>query len=194
MKPLILGLARGFAFAGGLVLTALILLTCLSVLGRSLNGILHGDFLQGAAPGFADALLATGVGPINGDFEIVEAGMAFAIIAFLPLCQLHAAHASVDIFVQALSRRVQAALRFVIEVVFAAVLVVFVWQLYLGSMSKMRSGQTTLLLEFPVWWSYMVSLVAMAVAAFVAVYVAWMRGVEAFSGQAGLLPNEGAEH
>jgi|GEM_PF-3678205 len=34
-------LARLFALLGGLVLSVLIVLTCLSVVGRSLNGLLH---------------------------------------------------------------------------------------------------------------------------------------------------------
>ena len=187
-------LARVCAQLGGGVLSALIVLTCLSVAGRSLNGILHADWTQAVLPGVATMLLELGIGPINGDFELVEAGMAFAIFAFLPLCQLNGAHASVDIFTSALPPRGNRALRMVVEVVFAAVLILIAWQLLAGMQSKRNSGQTTFLLEFPVWWAYAVSLVPAVVAALVAVYVAGIRIVETMTGQTVLLPGQGADH
>lgn len=125
---------------------------------------------------------ALGFGPINGDFEIVEAGMAFSIFAFLPLCQLHGAHATVDIFMSAVPRRFAWIMRALVECVFAAVLILIAWQLFEGAASKYRTGQTTFLLEFPVWWSYAASVVAMGVAALTGVYVAWMRCLECVRG------------
>ena len=74
-------LSRLFALLGGIVLTVLIVIVCLSILGCSLNSVLNGDLMQQALPGVANYLLALGVGPINGDFELVKAGMAFAIFA-----------------------------------------------------------------------------------------------------------------
>jgi TRAP-type C4-dicarboxylate transport system permease small subunit len=187
-------LARGFAMAGGAALAAMILLICASVVGRQVNGILHSDVIEGLAPGLAAALLSTGIGPINGDFEIVEAAMAFAIFAFLPICTLRYAHASVDIFTSALSPGANRVLRLATDILFAAVLVVIFWQLTLAGMSKHRSGQTTLLLEFPVWWSYAACIVAMAVAALVGVYVAAARVVEFASGRPSGLTEDGADH
>ena len=182
-------IARVFALLGGLALGALIVLTCLSIVGRSLNSLLHGDLARTLAPGLADALLATGIGPIDGDFELVEAGMAFAIFAFLPLCQLGGAHASVDVFTSRLPPRVDRALRAAIETVFAAVLVLIAVQLFAGMQSKRGSGQTTFLLQFPLWWAYAASLAGALAAAVVAAYVAAMRVAEAATGRA-LLPAE----
>ncbi|MEL7089790.1 MAG: TRAP transporter small permease, partial [Planctomycetota bacterium] len=134
-------------------------------------------------------LLATGVGPINGDFEIVEAGMAFTIFAFIPLCQLKGAHAVVDVFTSALPLGVNRVLRMLAEAVFAGVMLLIAWQLLQGTISKMNSGQTTFLLEFPVWWSYAASVVAAFVAAVMACYVAAMRAVEVATGRS-VLPDE----
>ncbi|MEM7058563.1 MAG: TRAP transporter small permease [Pseudomonadota bacterium] len=187
-------LARMFAQLGGIVLSLLIVLTCASVLGRLINTILNSDFVQGIAPDLAESLLSTGVGPINGDFEIVEAGMAFAIFAFLPLCQLRAAHASVDVFTSALPDRAQRLLRAVIELAFAAVLVLIAVQLYGGMISKLNSAQTTFLLEFPVWWSYAASVVAAIAAALVGIYVAFMRMLEAAKGHPILPLDQEAGH
>ena len=194
MHSFIFWLARLFARLGGFALVALILLTCLSIAGRSLNGILHADWLQSIAPGLTSGLLALGIGPINGDFELVEAGMAFAIFSFLPLCQLQGAHASVDIFTSALPMRASRILRMVVEVVFAAAIILIAWKLFEGMQSKLRSGQTTLLLQYPVWWGYAVSLLGAVVAAIVSVYVASMRLVEAMTGKSVLPAEMEADH
>lgn len=194
MHALVLQVARVMAFVGGAVLSVLILLTCVSILGRSLNGVLHSDAVQSVAPALAKALLAAGIGPVDGDFEIVESGMAFAIFAFLPLCQMTGSHATVDVFTSGMSAKVNRWLRWVAEILFALVLIVIAVQLFGGMQSKLRSGQTTLLLEYPVWWSYALSVVGAVTAALVAVYVAAMRTVEVTTGRNILPIEEGAEH
>ncbi|MGB1257044.1 MAG: TRAP transporter small permease [Thiolinea sp.] len=175
-------LARIMAILGGLVLSFLIIMTCLSIVGRALNSVLHSDMIQGVMPGIASALLATGIGPINGDFELVEAGLAFAIFAFIPLCQLENAHASVDIFIShfpKLNRKMQV----IIDVVFAAALILIAVKLFAGMQSKQNSGQTTFLLQLPVWWAYAASLFGAVIAALVAMYIAIVRLLEAFTGK-----------
>ncbi|TNF17601.1 MAG: TRAP transporter small permease [Rhodobacteraceae bacterium] len=186
--------ARFFAVLGGIVLSVLIVQTCLSIAGRSINTILHSEFMETTMPGLASALLSTGVGSINGSFEMVEAGMAFVIFAFLPLCQLNGAHASVDIFTSRLPRRANLVLRGVIEIFFAIAILIITWELYQGMLSKARSGQTTLILQFPVWWPYAVSLVAAVASAIVAVYVAAMRTLEMTTGHRILPEDMEADH
>lgn len=186
--------ARFFALAGGVVLSLLIIQTCLSIVGRSINSVLNGDFMQSAMPGFSNLLLSSGVGPINGDFELVEAGMAFVIFAFIPLCQLHGAHASVDIFTAKLPRRANHVLRMLVEIVFAAVIVMIALQLFGGLQSKFNSGQTTFLLQFPVWWAYAFCFTGALASAIVAVYIALMRVREVSSGTTILPEDMGADH
>lgn len=187
-------LSRLMAYLGGIMLVGLILLICISVVGRSLNGALHSDLIQGVMPGFAAALIALGVGPVNGDFELIEAGVAFSIFAFLPLCQITGGHASVDIFTSKLPDGLNRVLRTLTDIVFAAVLVLIAVQLYAGMISKLSSGQTTFLLEFPVWWGYALSLVGAVVAAVVAVYLAIMRIIELVQGRDILPADLGADH
>lgn len=166
-----LTLSRVMAYLGGAVLTGLILMTCASVLGREI-----------------------GLGPVTGDFEIIEAGIAFCIFAFLPLCQITAGHASVDIFTQTLSDRANRVLRFIADGLFAAVLVLIALRLASGTISKYGYGETTLLLQFPIWWAYAASLIGAVIAALVAVYVAGVRLVELSNGRALLPQDQGAEH
>lgn len=172
-----------FAVIGGMVLSLLILITCASIIGRTLNSLLYLDVVTAIAPGAAQWLIDTGIGAIRGDFEMVEAGMAFCIFAFLPLTQLSASHASVDILVNTLPRGVRRVLLLLAEVLFAVVLVIIAVQLYDGMGRKMRSGETTLLLQYPVWWAYALSLAGAAAAAAAGVYMAIVRMVEVFSGR-----------
>ncbi len=183
MQRFMMGLARVMAVLGGLVLSFLILLTCVSIIGRLLNGFFHGDFMQGIAPGFSNAMIGLGVGPVNGDFELVESGVAFAIFAFIPLCQITAGHASVDLVTNLFSGRVNRFLRMVTEIVFAAVLVLISWKLYDGMASKMRYGETTFLLQFPIWWAYAASFTGAVVSAIVGIYVAMVRTYEFTTGR-----------
>ncbi|KPQ21990.1 MAG: TRAP-type C4-dicarboxylate transport system, small permease component [Rhodobacteraceae bacterium HLUCCA24] len=149
------GFAWVMAMAGGIVLTSAILITCISIIGREV-----------------------GLGAIRGDVELVEAGIAFAIFSFLPLCQITAGHASVDIFTNWLTGRPFRLLVFAIEVLFAVVLIFVALQLFEGTMDRYNRGQTSWMLQFPVWWAYAASLVSATAAAVVACWTALVRGFE----------------
>ncbi len=183
MHKVMMGLARTLAIIGGIVLSALILLTCISISGRLLNGFFHGEFMQSLAPGFADWAIGIGIGPVNGDFELVEAGVAFAIFCFLPLCQITAGHASVDILANTFSKGVNRFLRMVTEIVFAGVLILITWKLGDGMVSKKAYGETTFLLQFPIWWAYALSFTASLAAAIVGAYMACVRTYEFATGR-----------
>ena len=182
MRNLATRAARLMAICGGLVLTFLIVLICISVIGRSLNGLLHG-WIGAVMPGVSAWALDLGVGPINGDFELVEAGVAFAIFAFLPLCQISAGHASVDIFTAKLPTRINRVLQLAIDVIFALVLIAIAYQLYNGMLSKQRYGDTTFLLQFPIWWAYAASLSGSILTAVISLYVAGIRALELMRGE-----------
>lgn len=182
------------AYTGGAMLVVLVLLTCVSVTGRSLNGILHGDLFQAIAPAFATWAIDLGIGPVNGDYELIESGVAFAIFAFLPLCQITNGHAAVEIFTRLMSPRFNRVLQLVIDTIFALVLLLIAVQLYSGMLSKMNSGQTTFLLEWPVWWGYALSMIGAVIAAAVGCYVAIIRLIELRGNKAVLPSAESAQH
>ncbi|THH35101.1 TRAP transporter small permease [Aliishimia ponticola] len=160
MQRLVTGLARTIALMGGLVLSAIILLTCLSIAGRTL-----------------------GLGEIKGSYEILEAGVAFSIFSFFPICQLHGGHATVDVFTSGLGARALAWLRAFWEVVLAAVIVFITWRLFGGVERYYGNGETTLFLQFPVWWGYAASFVAAVIASIVALYCAGARVAAALTGR-----------
>ena len=164
-------MAQTMALLGGVVLCALVLMVCTSVAGRGLADLAQ----TGALGGLGTWLLDRGVGPITGDFELVEAGMAFAIFAFLPLTQLNGAHATVDVFTSRFGPRVNNVLATFWSLVMAAVIVLITWRLYVAMQDKLRYGETTYLIQFPIWWAYAASLVAAVTACIVSLYCAAMR-------------------
>ncbi|WP_338136025.1 TRAP transporter small permease [Marivita cryptomonadis] len=192
MKTAIERLARAMAILGGIVMVALVLLTCVSVFGRGLNSMGHSGWLTSLSQSFADGLIASGVGPVTGDFELVEAGIAFSIFAFLPICQLYAGHATVDVFTSRLSGKANAWLIAFWDVVLTLVIWLITWRLCAGLLDKMGNGETTFLLQFPIWWAYGASFVAAAVASVTALYCSVGRVSYAATGRT-ILPESGAD-
>ncbi|MEM9967936.1 MAG: TRAP transporter small permease [Pseudomonadota bacterium] len=189
MHRLVGTLARLTALIGGATLLALIALTTLSILGRSTSKLLHGPFFERWFNTFSTWLLDIGVGEINGSYELLEAGMAFAIFSFLPICQFYGAHATVDVFTSFLPRRANRWLFAFWETVLALTVLLIVWRLYGGMQRYISNGETTLFLQFPVWWAYAASFAAGIVASIVAVYCAVIRCSEAAFGRL-ILPSE----
>jgi len=181
------------AVLSGVVLTILILLTCVSVTGRGLNTLGHSDLLESWMPGVASWLIGTGVGPVSGDFELVQAGMAFVIFGFMPICQFRGGHATVGIFTDRMPARAQIWLIAFWEVVLAGVIFVIAWRLYAGFLVKLDNGQTSFLLQFPVWWAVGASLIAAVVAALVGIYCAFARLADASTGSQ-FMPKSESEH
>lgn len=193
MHRLVHALARFTALIGGIVLIILILMTTLSIIGRSLNKMLQGPFWQEQMAALSQRVLELGVGEINGNYELLEAGVAFAIFSFLPITQIYGAHAKVDIFTSGLSVRANRWIAAFWEIVLGLVILLIVVQLYAGMERYVRNGQTTLFLQFPVWWAYGLSFAAGVVACIVAAYCAVMRLIEAIKNQ-NILPSEAGEH
>jgi TRAP-type C4-dicarboxylate transport system permease small subunit len=144
-------LARYVAIAGGVVLTAIVAITVLSVVGR--------------------AFIWVGLSGIPGDYELVEAGVGFAIFAFLPWTHLTRGHAVVSIFTDFLSARVNAWIMVVSDALMLVIAAFITWRHWLGTVDKFNYGETTLLLRMPLWWAYAAGLVGAVALVIVAAYV-----------------------
>lgn len=172
-------LAKATAIMGGFVLVALIVLTTTSIIGRVLNDVLHSEMAVSVLGDAAQRLLDLGIGEVRGSYELLEAGIAFAIFSFFPICQLNGAHATVDIFTSHLPKRAAKWLIAFWEVLLTAALLLISVQLFGGVQRYYGNGETTLFLQFPVWWSYAASFSACLVTCVVALYCAAMRVWEA---------------
>ncbi|PTX55827.1 tripartite ATP-independent transporter DctQ subunit [Litoreibacter ponti] len=161
---------RWLAFGGGLILVAAAAITVASIIGR--------------------ALLSFGLGPIKGDFELVEAGCAIAIFAFLPWCQLKRGHVTVDIVVDRMPARAKAALGLIGDMTVAVVSGLILWRIYLGFGEKfpyfsesLRGAlgmgskpffpETTYELEMPVWIPYGLATIGATLFFVVSLYTVW---------------------
>lgn len=143
-------LALALALAGGAVLVALAVATCLSVLGR--------------------ALISR---PIPGDFELIEIGCAVAVFAFLPYCQLVGGHAVVDFFTDQASPRARAWLDGLGNLAFTLIAGVLTWRATLGGLDLRRYQETTMVLGIPSWWGYVPACISLALLTLVCAYTAW---------------------
>jgi TRAP-type C4-dicarboxylate transport system permease small subunit len=133
-SPLAAGLralATLFAYLGGAVIAGVGLMSAASIVGRSLLSR-----------------------PIQGDYELVEIGIAVAGSLFLPYCQATRGHIIVDFFtLRAGSRAIWNLDRigsFLMAVMFLAV----GWRTLVGTFDIARSGETSMLMSVPVWIGY----------------------------------------
>ncbi len=164
------GLARALAWAGGLILVAIALITVASITGR--------------------ALIFAGLSPIKGDFELVEVGCAIAIFFFLPWCQLRRGHVTVDVLVARFPPRAQAVFGLIGDVLITLAAAVILWRLWLGLGEKFPYGsdglrgalgfgakpffpETTYELAIPVWIPFALSTLGAIVFLIVSAYTVW---------------------
>ncbi|MCY0148743.1 TRAP transporter small permease [Hoeflea sp. G2-23] len=136
---LIRWLAAVMAILGGIALIAVILSTVASVSGR--------------------ALLFIGLGPIRGDFELVELGTGFAVFAFLPWTQINRQHASVEILTMHMGGVINRLIDLVGDGLMFAIAVLLAWKHWQGTLDKLAYGETTFVIQYPLWWAYASGLV-----------------------------------
>lgn len=130
--------AETLAFVGGLLLCLLALIIIVSVTGR--------------------ALISVGLGPIPGDFELVEMGTAIVVFFFLPWCYLKDGHASVDLLYMHLPRWSQRTVTIGSDLLMLLIWLVLTWRLAIAVGDKYSEQETTFILAAPVWWGYAGSL------------------------------------
>ena len=147
---LIHALAKVFAIAGGLVLIAVVVIVVCSVIGRT--------------------LMWAGLRPIAGDYEIVEAGVFFAIFAFMPWCHLMRGHAVVGVVTDRLSPRVNVVIELFMDVLMLAVATFVAWRHWHGMLDKFGNQEITFILHIPLWWSYAGGMIGAIAFVIVAVY------------------------
>ena len=131
--------ARWTALFGGIMLVALTLMVVASVAGRALIGI--------------------GLGPVPGDFELVEVGVGIAIFFFMPWCYLRGGHATVDLLYMHMPAWFKKGVDLFSDVAMLLVWLVLTWKLWEGMLEKKEYLETTFILQMPVWWAYALCLV-----------------------------------
>ena len=116
------------AILGGCLSIATATLVTLSVLGRWL-----------------------GFGSINGDFELVQMGVALSVFCFLPLSQARRGNIMVDTFTTWLPARVQRVIDAFWDFVYAGFMALIAWCLMNGARDAVASGLNSTMLGVPLW-------------------------------------------
>ncbi|MGA0226635.1 MAG: TRAP transporter small permease [Paracoccaceae bacterium] len=165
-------LSKGLVFFGGTVLTALAFMTVLSTIGRAFVG------------------LQIGLGPIPGDFELVEAGTAVSVFCFMSWCQLNQGHVTVDIFTNQFGQRANALLILIGNSLIFIVAFVIAWRLWMGFGEQVTwfsqpirdligfgykpfTNNTTYILGMPFWYSYLLSFIGAFCFALISAFTVW---------------------
>jgi TRAP-type C4-dicarboxylate transport system permease small subunit len=130
------------ALAGGVLLLALAVMVTVSVMARWLTS-------RG----------------IPGDFELVQIGLALAVFAFMPLCQLRGGNLHVDTFTTRLPRTAQRCLDGFWSLVYAVVAGLIAAMMAVGAAQTIASGTSSMVLGLPIGW-------AIALAAVLATWLA----------------------
>lgn len=150
-------LSRALAMLGGVVLIGITLMSTYSIAMRTL---------------FDEPLL--------GDVELVQMGCGIAIVCFLPLCQLRRGNVIVDVFTLHVSPRLRSCLDAVGCLLMAACALLLAWRSLLGTLDAYGTGEESIIMGLPIWWSMVAFAPGFALLAVVSLYTAWLdlRGAE----------------
>ena len=165
-------IARVLAYFGGTVLILLAVMTVVSTIGRAFVG------------------LQIGLGPIPGDFELVEAGTAVAVFSFMSWCHLNRGHVTVDIIEEFIPRRANHLLVLIGNVLVLIVAFVVAWRLWMGFGEQVTwfeqpvrdvlgfgykpfTNNTTYILGMPVWYSYLLSVIGAVFFTVISCFTVW---------------------
>lgn len=140
------------AIVGGCVLLAVAALTVVSVLGRWLFDR-----------------------PVTGDVELIQLGVAVAIVLALPYCQWHGSHVLVDVFTARAGGAMRGSLDRAARWAAALAFGLLAWRAGAGIADLAAAGETTMVLGFPLALGYAVMAPALALAALAALFASDVR-------------------
>jgi TRAP-type C4-dicarboxylate transport system permease small subunit len=134
---------------GGLLMTALTVMTVVSVIGRYLFN-----------------------SPIQGDYELVTTGTAITVFLFLPYCHLQRGNVVVDLFLSWAPRKVQSFFDGASGLLLAAIAGVLAWRMIHGGIDMHRYGEVSYILALPVWPVFPLAVLALSLLSAACLYTA----------------------
>ena len=143
-------LAKLCAIAAGVLLTAMTLMTCVSLIGRNLVGM-----------------------TIVGDFELSGAAAGAAVALFMPWCQARRGNIIVDFFTAKASERTVQGLDRFGALLLGLTMALLTWRTTLGGLNAWKSGSGTMLIGFPEWVIYVAMVPPIALTAVIGLFQAW---------------------
>lgn len=110
--------------------------------------------------------------PIDGDFEYVKMATAVAVFAFLPFTQARRGNIMADAFTSRLPARVQGLMDGFWDLAYAALMGFVAYALTFGTLDAVRSGETTMQRQIPIWPSIGLATALCALLALTALWTA----------------------
>jgi TRAP-type C4-dicarboxylate transport system permease small subunit len=147
-------LAKFCAILAGVLLTAITLMTCASLIGRNTTGW-----------------------TIVGDFELSGSAAGAAIALFLPWCQVRRGNIIVDFFTAKASPSTIAGLDRIGALLLGLAMLLLAWRTGLGGMNAWRSQSGSMMLGFPEWIVYVFMVPPIALTALIG-FVQALRGFD----------------
>ena len=145
-------LARLCAILAGVLMTAITLVTCASLIGRNTTG-------------------AT----LLGDYELTAVTAGAAVALFMPWCQLKRGNIIVDFFTAKASAATQARLDQLGALLLAGVMLLLTWRTGIGAVKAWQSNSASMMMGLPEWTVYICMVPALALTALIALMQA-LRG------------------
>lgn len=142
-------LAKFCAILAGVLLTAITLMTCASLLGRNTIGL-----------------------TLAGDFELTGVVAGAAIALFMPWCQIRRGNIIVDFFTAKSSAQSIDALDRFGALLVALMMALLTWRTTLGGLNAYANHSGTMMLGFPEWVVYTALVPPLALTAVIALYQA----------------------
>jgi TRAP-type C4-dicarboxylate transport system permease small subunit len=153
-------LAKASAVLGGLLLTVITLVTCVSLIGRNTIGK-----------------------TIVGDFELTASAAGAAMALFLPWCQMSRGNIIVDFFTAKAPKAVNAQLDRLGALLLSAVMALVAWRAMLGGLNAWKTQAGSMMLGFPEWIVYALMVPPLVLTAVIALVQA-VQGFEAPASEA----------
>lgn len=116
--------------------------------------------------------------PILGDVEMIQMACALAIAACLPYAQMKNAHVIVDFFTHNAPPALRRMLDRAAALLLAVASSVIAWRSFVGAWEAAETSESTMILGWPLWWSYLTLGPGFMLLAFTALYTFWRLGHE----------------
>jgi TRAP-type C4-dicarboxylate transport system permease small subunit len=136
--------------------------------------------LGGGVAGLVAAMTVTSIvtrsvlsRPIAGDVELTQMGIALSISLCLPWAQLHGANIIVDFFTQKLPRRANRRLDAIGALLLAVMCALLSWRTSVGAIAVREAGETSMILDLPMWWAYASLAPGLGLSALIALRQSW---------------------
>ena len=145
----LLAVAKVLAIIGGLLFVGLVVMSIVSIVGRKLLSV-----------------------PVPGDVELLQMIAAAASAAFFAYCHLNHGDVKVDFFTAAAPPWVNHALDAFGSLLVGLAGAVLTWRVCVGAIGTQESGETSAILDIPVWWAQIAMVPGFAMLALAGFYMA----------------------